>query len=290
MMRIMVVDDNTVNLATVEQELKDRYEVVPMLTGRRAIKYLYREKVDLILLDVQMPLMDGIDTLKEIRTLENGVTVPVIFLTAVKDAATVVAGSQLGIMDYITKPFDPKDLEKRITQVFKRLGVMAMEQGEVYSKINDIGYDIRSGNIKPAVAKTDEVLRYQLSDDVSGRMRIVKKRLEEGNKDVAMMALERVVTLLDMEMEAEGVKAVATISLSEISAKLLYVKEDIKNFKLHDATDKLQSLRDCELPDNIKKNINVIYERVKEYDEQEAITVLNQTLDVIQYDLKTQNH
>lgn len=290
MMRIMVVDDNTVNLATVEQELKDRYEVVPMLTGRRAIKYLYREKVDLILLDVQMPLMDGIDTLKEIRTLENGVTVPVIFLTAVKDAATVVAGSQLGIMDYITKPFDPKDLEKRITQVFKRLGVMAMEQGEVYSKINDIGYDIRSGNIKPAVAKTDEVLRYQLSDDVSGRMRIVKKRLEEGNKDVAMMALERVVTLLDMEMEAEGVKAVATISLSEISAKLLYVKEDIKNFKLHDATDKLQSLRDCELPDNIKKNINVIYERVKEYDEQEAITVLNQTLDVVQYDLKTQNH
>ena len=88
-MRILVVDDNTVNLATVEQELKEKYEVIPMLSGRRAVKYLYREKVDLILLDVQMPIMDGIETLKTIRTQENGVTVPVIFLTTKKDKLTV---------------------------------------------------------------------------------------------------------------------------------------------------------------------------------------------------------
>ena len=46
-MKIMVVDDNTVNLATIEQELSDRYDIVPMLTGRRAIKYLYRETCDM---------------------------------------------------------------------------------------------------------------------------------------------------------------------------------------------------------------------------------------------------
>ena len=97
-MRILVVDDNTVNLATVEQELKEKYEVIPMLSGRRAVKYLYREKVDLILLDVQMPIMDGIETLKTIRTQENGVTVPVIFLTTKKDKLTVVEGAKLGIM------------------------------------------------------------------------------------------------------------------------------------------------------------------------------------------------
>ena len=74
-MKIMVVDDNTVNLATIEQELSDRYDIIPMLTGRRAIKYLYRETCDMILLDVQMPIMDGIETLREIRTQENGVDV-----------------------------------------------------------------------------------------------------------------------------------------------------------------------------------------------------------------------
>lgn len=121
-MKIMVVDDNTVNLATVEQDLKDKYEVIPMISGRRAVKYLYRDKVDLILLDVQMPIMDGIETLREIRTQPNGTTVPVIFLTSKKDKGTVIEGSKLGIMDFITKPFEADDLQNRIERVFKRLG------------------------------------------------------------------------------------------------------------------------------------------------------------------------
>ena len=61
--KILVVDDNTVNLATIERELKDLYEVVPMISGQRAIKYLYTENVDLVLLDVEMPMKDGIQTL-----------------------------------------------------------------------------------------------------------------------------------------------------------------------------------------------------------------------------------
>lgn len=59
-MRILAVDDNVVNLATLEQELKDKYEVIPMISGRRAIKFLQSEDVDLVLLDVQMPVMDGL--------------------------------------------------------------------------------------------------------------------------------------------------------------------------------------------------------------------------------------
>jgi len=200
-MRIMAVDDNTVNLATIEQELKDKYEVVPMLTGRRAIKYLYREKVDLILLDVQMPIMDGIETLKEIRTLENGVTIPVVFLTSRKDTATVIAGSQLGIMDYITKPFDPVDLENRIEQVFKRLGVLPMDPNELYNAVAEISRAIHEGNVKPAIAKTDEMLRYQIDEDISGRMRVAKKKLEGGNLEQAQSAVDRVLTLLDRNLD-----------------------------------------------------------------------------------------
>ena len=71
-MRILAVDDNIINLATIEQELKDKYEIVTMNSGVRAIRYLNKEKADLILLDIQMALMDGIETLKEIRTLESG--------------------------------------------------------------------------------------------------------------------------------------------------------------------------------------------------------------------------
>ena len=159
-MRILAIDDNTVNLATLEQELKSKYEVIPMISGRRAIKYLYREQVDLILLDVEMPIMDGIETLKEIRAQENGVTVPVIFLTAKKDKATVIDGAKLGIMDYITKPFDPEDLHERIERVFKRLGVLPMEEEELFQRVIEILKDMKDGRIKQAIVKTDEVLNY----------------------------------------------------------------------------------------------------------------------------------
>jgi len=119
--KILAIDDNAVNLAAIEQSLGDEYEVMPMINGRRAIKYLNCEKVDLILLDVMMPDMDGVQTLKEIRRLDNGLTVPVIFLTAVEDADIAEEGFKLGIMDFITKPFDNTDLKKRVGHIFDKI-------------------------------------------------------------------------------------------------------------------------------------------------------------------------
>ena len=287
-MKIMAVDDNTVNLATIEQELKDKYEVIPMLTGRRAIKYLYREKVDLILLDVQMPIMDGVDTLKEIRTLENGITVPVVFLTARKDTATVIAGSQLGIMDYITKPFDPEDLKVRIEQVFKRLGVLPMEQSELYNTVADISKNIHDGNVKPAIAKTDEMLRYQIDEEISGRMRVVKKKLESGNLEQAESAAERVLTFLDQAMD-DGTKSVyPPISLSEISARLLYTQDDIANFKLKDAEDKLAGLRDFDIPEKTRKAVGLAIECLRDYDEDAAMETISDALSSLNEDMGKQ--
>ena len=120
-MRILAVDDNIINLATIEQELKDKYEIVTMNSGVRAIRYLNKEKADLILLDIQMALMDGIETLKEIRTLENGAAVPVIMLTSKKDKETIIELTKLGILDYVLKPFSAETLLDRIHRVFDSL-------------------------------------------------------------------------------------------------------------------------------------------------------------------------
>ncbi len=280
-MKIMAVDDNTVNLATIEQELKDQYEVIPMLTGRRAIKYLYREKVDLILLDVQMPIMDGIETLKEIRTLENGITTPVIFLTAMKDKDTVIEGSKLGIMDYITKPFDPDDLKSRIEQAFKRLGVLPMEQEELYERIVDINSNLKAGNVKPALKKVDEVLRYQIEEEISGRMRVVKQKLEQNDSTAAMAMAERVVTYMERNMENSGSSIYPPISLSELSAKLLYIQDDITNFRTHEATEKLVDIRNYDIPDNIRGNLNLAIDKLNGYDETDAQRLIKTMLDII---------
>ena len=107
-MRILAIDDNTVNLATLEQELKSKYEVIPMISGRRAIKYLYREQVDLILLDVMLPTMDGFTVLRRLRA--EGNATPVLMLTARSELGDRVEGLDCGADYYLTKPFEPKEL------------------------------------------------------------------------------------------------------------------------------------------------------------------------------------
>lgn len=278
-MRILAIDDNTVNLATLEQELKTKYEVIPMISGRRAIKYLYRENVDLILLDVEMPIMDGIETLKEIRAQENGVTVPVIFLTAKKDKATVIDGAKLGIMDYITKPFDPEDLHERIERVFKRLGVLPMEEEELYARVVSALKDMRAEHIKQALVKTEEVLNYQIDEEVSGRIRNVASKLKQGNVDDAIEMMSRVVEYLDKRLNTGKKVNALPIAESEISVRILYAKDDLENFKRKESIVKLRDLQRYDIGSYVYNVIDQVIILLEEYDEVKAEEMLKKLLD-----------
>ncbi len=118
--RILAVDDNSISLAAIEQELKRDYEVIPVNSGARALQYLKREKPDLILLDIQMAQKDGIETLREIRQMDRCADIPVIMLTSKQDKAAVVETSKLGIYDYVLKPFKGEDLHQRINRALNK--------------------------------------------------------------------------------------------------------------------------------------------------------------------------
>ena len=118
--RILAVDDNSISLATIEQELKREYEVIPVNSGERALQYLRRERPDLILMDIQMAQKSGIETLREIRGMEKCKDIPVIMITSKQDKATVVESSRLGVDDYVVKPFKGDDLRRRIGRVMGR--------------------------------------------------------------------------------------------------------------------------------------------------------------------------
>ena len=117
--KILAVDDNSISLATIEQELKRDYEIIPLNSGERALQYLHREKPDLILMDIQMAQKSGIETLREIRGMERCKDIPVIMLTSKQDKASVVESSKLGVYDYVIKPFQGDDLRRRIDRVLK---------------------------------------------------------------------------------------------------------------------------------------------------------------------------
>ena len=117
---IMVVDDepHIVRFTAMNLEVEG-YNVVTAENGAQALETLDAgHPVDLVVLDVMMPEMDGFETLRRIRSESS---VPVIFVTVRGDEADRVAGLDLGADDYITKPFSPRELASRIRALFRRI-------------------------------------------------------------------------------------------------------------------------------------------------------------------------
>lgn len=274
-LRILAVDDNTVNLAAIEQELKEKYEVIPMLSGKRALKFLFIEHVDLILLDVEMPIMDGIRTLKEIRKIESCVTVPVIFLTALKDKTTVIEGSRLGIMDYITKPFDGKDLQNRIEHVFKRLGVIQMTDKELFEAIVMIQKCLENQRPSEALGKMNEVMNYKIPEEISGRVRAAKEKLTQGSLSESKALIGRVYEMLEIKVHPKVEDNGIEMSLREIFAKILIIKEYIQNFKTKEAASECKELLQYHIDDNVRASLNKVVEMVEKYDDIAAMAILD---------------
>ncbi|EOT23697.1 hypothetical protein C805_02980 [Eubacterium sp. 14-2] len=117
--RILAVDDNAIVLTRISNILQNDYDVITVNSGIRALKYLEMEKPDLILLDIQMEQKNGIETLQEIRGMDDMADIPVIMLTGVEDKDFVLSSARLGICDYILKPFSTDNLIKRIRRVFE---------------------------------------------------------------------------------------------------------------------------------------------------------------------------
>jgi putative two-component system response regulator len=111
---IMLVDDNITNLDMGKEILKDRYIVFPVPSGARLLEILTKVVPDLILLDIEMPDMNGFEVFKALKTVPNTADIPVIFVTAKSDFESELVGLNLGAVDYISKPFSPPLLLKRI--------------------------------------------------------------------------------------------------------------------------------------------------------------------------------
>ncbi len=112
---ILIVDDNPQNIQLLGSIIKeDEYELAFATRGTDALTYLEAEKPDLILLDVMMPEMDGYTVCEKIKANKRLKDIPIIFLTAKKEAEDIVKGFKVGGVDYITKPFYPIELMARV--------------------------------------------------------------------------------------------------------------------------------------------------------------------------------
>ena len=125
---ILLVDDEDAvqKLLTYPLE-RDGYRVVPARDGEEALEQFARERVDLVVLDIMLPKLDGLEVCKRLRATSQ---VPIIMLTARDDELDKVVGLELGADDYITKPFSIREFRSRVRALLRRAKLPAYQGDE----------------------------------------------------------------------------------------------------------------------------------------------------------------
>jgi DNA-binding response OmpR family regulator len=128
-MTLLIVDDESRIRALIAKYAKfEGYEVEEATNGMQAVEMCRKKHYDLIIMDVMMPELDGFSAVREIRKTE---TVPVIMLSARGEEYDRIHGFELGIDDYVVKPFSPKELMMRVGAVLKRGGGREKQEDEI---------------------------------------------------------------------------------------------------------------------------------------------------------------
>ena len=137
--RVVVVDDDTANLQVAGHILsKNGFYVTALKSGQALLDYLEKNVPDAILLDIKMPVMDGFETMRRLRTMERKVAdIPVIFLTADESEEAEKQGLSLGAMDFIKKPFVPEILLLRVRHIIELVRLQRSLSNEVEKKTKE---------------------------------------------------------------------------------------------------------------------------------------------------------
>lgn len=140
--KILIVDDEEHIRELIRFYLdKEGFSVVQAASGEEALHLLENEYIDLAIVDIMMPVMDGFQLVEEMKEMKD---IPVIMLTAKSQSADKLRGFSLGIDDYVTKPFDPDELLARVKTILKRYSINSQNIATLHDVVFDGDkYEIR---------------------------------------------------------------------------------------------------------------------------------------------------
>lgn len=119
--KILIIEDDRDIVEMVEFNLKEEgYETISALNGQRGIESAKRERPDLIILDLMLPIIDGFEVCRTLKNNQTTANIPIIILSAKSQETDKVVGLELGADDYVTKPFSPRELIARIRAILRR--------------------------------------------------------------------------------------------------------------------------------------------------------------------------
>ena len=208
---ILIVDDITQNIQIAAQQLKDQgYRILFATSGDKAVNLVKQRQIDLILLDIMMPDMDGFETCRIIKADYPGI--PVIFLTAKNEIADVVQGFEVGGADYITKPFYGKELQSRVRthlDLKAQKDRLADHKKKLQDMLHILSHDLRN-------SLSGIVMTMDLADAEGKSIEEYRSHLDELSRN-GLDVLDLVRTMLSLdekELQCESIKLKSCVAQS----------------------------------------------------------------------------
>lgn len=192
--KILVIDDDEkLCLLLSEYLIKFGFEVVSAYTAEEGLKKLALENPDLLILDIMLPGQDGLTVCKEIR---RGSTIPIIMLTARGDVVDRIVGLEIGADDYLTKPFEPRELVARLQSVLRRAS--QVKQPEII-RVGPVQIDLNRQSLKildqPVELTTMEYTILEIFVKNSGRV-LTREKLMDALKGMDWDVYDRSIDVL----------------------------------------------------------------------------------------------
>ena len=166
--KILIVEDEQDILQLVKHYLeKEGFRIIAAMSGLEALKKVKEDKPDLVVLDLMLPEMDGLEICKRLRSTPETAMLPIIILTAKAEESDTIVGLELGADDYVTKPFSPKALVARVKALLRRIERAPTHNMGLYQygvlAMNLTRHEVRLGNKEvPLTAKEFGLLEHLL--------------------------------------------------------------------------------------------------------------------------------
>ncbi|MBF0158596.1 MAG: response regulator [Magnetococcales bacterium] len=195
---ILLVDDESINLAILEELLSCHYNILTAKSGEQAIRRANASRPpDLILLDIMMPGMDGYEVLRRLKADHATKEIPVIFITAMDNAANEANGLALGAVDYITKPFSPAVAQARVKTQLQLKESLESERvlNRRLSQLNDELAEKNSQLIETLKVREDldRISRHDLKGPLASIIGVPEIILEDSNLTDEQRALLKII-------------------------------------------------------------------------------------------------
>lgn len=267
MKTILVVDDNKMNLAAARKVLCDEYKVIPVMKGSQALTYLESGECDIILLDINMPEMDGFEVLEHIRKIERCRNIPVIFLTADNFAETETRCFKEGAIDFIAKPFVPEVMLSRIGRILELEDLRRSLADRLEQKTKEVS-DMKSKSRQDALtglwnrAHTEETVNEMIEQGVKGALMMIDMdNFKAINDNYGHIAGDRTLKMFadTLRKYAEEGDVLCRIGGDEfvVFAKGLTSKSEIGNRAGDIISDLCSKLEECKFETNSSVSIGI---------------------------------